>query len=112
MTTNDREKIIAWLKVRNAPMGDLPPGMAGLSPVGCQKYEVHGHMVSLVCFVMNNGAVAHLFMVDRSAISDPGQNNTPDFQQTQGWSTASWSDDRMTYLLATTAGPDALKQLL
>jgi len=112
MTSSDHDKIAAWLKERNAPMGTLPAGMTALPTVGCQKFAVHGHTVSLICFVMVGGGLAHLFIVDQEALSDPPGNNSPEFNQVQGWSTAAWSDGRMSYLLATQAGPDALKQLL
>lgn len=112
MTSPDHDKIAAWLKAQNAPMGTLPPRMSSLPTVGCQKFVVHGHAVSLICFALAGGGVAHLFIVDRRAISDPRDANGPEFNQMQGWSTASWSDERMSYMLATQAGPDALKQLL
>lgn len=112
MTSPDHDKIAAWLKEQNAPMGTLPPGMSALPTVGCQKFIVHGHTVSLICFALTGGGIAHLFIVDRRAVSDPRDANGPEFNQIQGWSTASWADDRMSYMLATQAGSDALKQLL
>jgi len=112
MTSPDRDKLAAWLKARNAPMGGLPVGLTVLPTLGCQKFAVHGHTVSLICFALAGGGIAHLFIVDQQALSDPPGNNAPEFNQVQGWSTAAWSDGRMSYLLATQAGPDALKQLL
>jgi hypothetical protein len=111
MISSDRDKISVWVNGQSAPMGALPDGLKSLSPIGCQKYSVHGHNVSLVCFTMADGHIAHLFVVMQSAISDP-QGNTPEMHEMQGWSTASWSDGQMSYLLATKAGPDALRQLL
>ena len=112
MTSPDHDKIVAWLKERNAPTGDLPATMSALPAVGCQKFVVQGHNVSLICFILAGGKLVHLFVVDQKALSDPPSRNTPEFRQVQGWSTASWSDGRMSYLLTTQAGPDALKQLL
>jgi hypothetical protein len=112
MTSSDHAKIAAWLKERNAPMGTLPGKMAALPTVGCQKFVVHGHVVSLICFAMAGGGLAHLFIVDRQALTDPPGPSPPETGKVQGWSTAAWSDQRMTYMLATQAGPDALKQLL
>jgi hypothetical protein len=112
MTSPDHDKIAAWLKERDAPMGNLPAKMAALPAVGCQRFVVHGHAVSLICFALTGGGIAHLFIVNRQALSDPPADNAPEFNQDQGWSTASWSDVRMSYMLATRAGPDALKQLL
>jgi hypothetical protein len=112
MTSPDHDKIAAWLKEQNAPMGTLPAGMTALPTVGCQKFAVHGHTVSLICFVMAGGGLAHLFIVDQEALSDPPGNNAPEFNQVQGWSTAAWSDGHMSYLLATQAGSDALRGCL
>ena len=61
---------------------------------------------------MAGGGLAHLFIVDQRALTDPPSDTGPEFNDVEGWSTASWSDGRMTYLLATQAGPDTLKQLL
>ena len=52
-------------------------------------------------------------IVDQDALIDPPKKNEPEFGgMPGGWSIVSWSDDRMSYLLATTSGQDALKQLL
>jgi hypothetical protein len=112
MMSPDRDKIMGWLKDRNAPMGTMPAKVAALPTVGCQKYEVHGHAVTLICFVMAGGSIAHLFIVDRKALTDPPGNDAPEYNQVAEWSTAAWSDGGMSYVLATTAGADALKQLL
>jgi len=112
MTSPDHDKIVAWLKDQKAPTGDLPAKMSTLPSVGCQKFVVQGHNVSLICFVMTGGKLVHLFVVDQQALSDPPAVNAPEFKQVQGWSTASWSDGRMSYLLATQADPDSLRQLL
>jgi hypothetical protein len=112
MTSPDHGKIVAWLKERNAPTGGLPPSMSTLPTVGCQKFIVNGHNVSLICFALAGGKLVHLFVVDQEALSDPPGRTAPEFRQVRGWSTASWSDGRMSYMLATQAGPDALRQLL
>ena len=112
MTSPDHDKIVAWLKDQEAPMGDLPAKMSTLPSVGCQKFVVQGHNVSLICFILAGGRLVHLFVINQQALSDPPPNNAPEFKQVRGWSTASWSDGRMSYLLATQADSDALRQLL
>jgi hypothetical protein len=112
MTSPDHDKIAAWLQERNAPTGGVPAGLSILPTVGCQKFVVRGHAVSLICFALAGGGIVHLFIVDQQALSDPPGGTAPEFKQVQGWSTASWSDGRMSYLLATQAGDDALRQLL
>jgi hypothetical protein len=112
MTTPDHDKITAWLKSQHAPVGEMPAKFAAMPSLGCQKYDIHGHTVSLVCFGLENGGEAHLFIVDRSALNDPPEIGRPRFDTMQGWNVASWSDGKMSYLLATHASPDELKQLL
>jgi hypothetical protein len=111
MTSPEHEKIVAWLKERNSPTGNLPAAMAQLPSVGCQTYSVQGHTVSLMCFTMSDGKLAHLFVVRRHDLSDP-PGDSPQFAKVGSWSTAAWSDGETSYLLATQADPDALKQLL
>jgi hypothetical protein len=112
MMSPDHDKIAAWLKAQGAPTGSLPDRMNEIPSVGCQKFNVHGHAVSLICFAMADGRIAHLFIVDQGALTDPPRNTIPAYRPLLGWSTASWSDGHMSYLLATSAGTDALKQLL
>jgi hypothetical protein len=113
MTSPDLGKIAAWLKSQDAPLGTLPAKMNGVPSVGCQKFAVHGHTVSLICFAMTDGHIAHLFIVDQKALTDPpAAGSAPEYNYVQGWSTASWSEGHMSYLLATQDGADALKQLL
>jgi len=110
--TTDQEEVKAWLKERKAPVGRMPPKVAAMPPIGCQKYMVGGHAVSLMCFTLPDGCEAHLFMVDKSAISNPPSSAGPQYDTMSGWNVASWSDGRMSYVLATNATMDNLKQLL
>jgi len=113
MVSPDHDKLIAWLKENHAPIGTMTSPMNSLPTVGCQKFVIHGHNVTLICFALADGGVAHLFIVDQDALIDPPKKNEPEFGgMPGGWSIVSWSDDRMSYLLATTSGQDALKQLL
>lgn len=112
MTSEDRGKIQAWLKENNAPMGDLPPKITALSPIGCQKYMVHGHPVSLMCFVMPDGGEAHLFTVEENALKDPPGARGPEWGNVNGWSTAAWSDGKMSYVICTQCPVEELKKLL
>lgn len=112
MTSSDQEKLKAWLKAQNAPVGEMPRKFDSVPTIGCQKFVVHGHTVSLICFALTNGGVAHLFMVDKNALNDPPAENGAQFGNIKGWNVACWSDSRMTYMLATQSSLDALKQLL
>lgn len=112
MTSADRDNVVAWLKEHNSPTGTLPVKMADVPTIGCQKFSVHGHSVSLICFALANGAIVHLFVVDKQALTDPPAVGTPEMDHVEGWCTASWSDAHMSYILATQADPSVFKQLL
>ena len=112
MTSSDHEQVKAWLEAQHAPMGPMPAKFEAIPSVGCQKYTIHGHAVSLICFSLADGGVAHLFVVEKNALNDPPDENNMQFDNVKGWNIASWSDDRMTYVVATQSSMDALKQLL
>ena len=112
LLSDDHNKIAGWLKQQNAPMGTLPEKMAAVPSVGCQKFVLHGHTVSLICFEMKDGKIAHLFVLDEDAMRDPPHAIKPEFREYYGWHLAQWSDGKMTYLLATRDDEKALRQLL
>jgi hypothetical protein len=113
MMSPEHDKVLAWLQERNAPTGSFPTThMTALPTVGCQKFMVKGHAVSLICFALTGGGIVHLFVVDEKGLADPPSSTGPEFKQIASWATASWSDGDKSYMLATQAGPDALRQLL
>jgi hypothetical protein len=113
MTSSDQKAVMAWLRDRNAPVGPLPDKMTSLATAGCQEYHVNGNSISVICFMTPSGGVAHLFIVPKSALLDPPPEGSPDMRKNEdGWTTASWSDKRMSYVLATQGGPEFLKELL
>ncbi|HUB67294.1 MAG TPA: hypothetical protein VL981_07415 [Candidatus Methylacidiphilales bacterium] len=111
MTSPDHGRVMAWLKERHAPTGTLPSHLAALPSVGCQTFEVYGHTVSLICFTLVNGKLAHLFIMNQGALIDP-PGSSPEYAEKYGWSTAIWSRDGKSYILATRAGPEILHALL
>jgi hypothetical protein len=112
MLSTDHDKVKAWLKQQDAPLGHMPPKFASIPSIGCQRYVIHGHTVSLICFTLDGGGEAHLFMVDKNALNDPPGENGLQFGNVKGWNVAAWSDDRMTYMVATQESLDTLKGLL
>ncbi len=111
MNSSDHDEVAAWLKQRNSPTGTIPSKMATLPSAGCQTFAVHGHTVSLICFSLAGGGYAHLFIVEKRALSDP-PGSSPEFKQVGAWNMAAWSDNAHSYMLATQSSPDKLKQLL
>jgi anti-sigma factor RsiW len=109
--STDHEQLKAWLRQQDAPIGKIPPTIAPMPSIGCQKYVVAGHVVSLICFSLANGHQAHLFMVNKGALSNPPGSSGPQYGNKNGWNMATWSDSNMSYVLATDASMDDLKQL-
>jgi hypothetical protein len=83
-----------------------------MPPIGCQQYVIGGHNVSLICVTLADGCEAHLFVIDKGALSNPPASTGPQYDAMKGWNVASWSDGKMSYLLATNATMDDLQQLL
>jgi anti-sigma factor RsiW len=107
----NHDEVKAWLKDQDAPIGQIPAKVAPMPSIGCQKYVIEGHVVSLICFTLGNGREAHLFMVDKGALSNPPGTSGPQYGSKNGWNLATWSDSNMSYVLATDASMDDLKQL-
>jgi hypothetical protein len=110
--STDHDELKAWLKSQNAPVGDMPPKFGSMPSLGCQKYYVRGHMLSVVCFTLDNGHEAHLFMIDKSALAKPFDTSGPQYDRLNGWNVAMWSDNRTSFVLATDGSMDDLKNLL
>lgn len=108
----NQDEVTAWLKQRKAPIGQMPPKFATMPPVGCQEFVIGGHAVSLICYTMADGCVAHVFVVKKGALANPPASTGPQYDSMKGWNVASWSDGQMSYVLATNATMDDLKQLL
>ena len=113
ISTSNLAQIRQWLGEHRAPENFVVPGgLNGRSPVGCRVFAWNGQKVSLVCFNLEDKKVAHLFIIDRSALTDPPVGRGPQFQSTpDGIATVSWSDDRRVYIVALQRGEEDLKRL-
>ena len=68
--------------------------------MGCQILDWNGAQVTLICFDTGDGQLAHLLVVDRSAL--PGLEATQErvLSVKEGWTTAIWVTKDKGYLLA------------
>jgi hypothetical protein len=112
--TSDLGQIRQWLGSHSAPGNFTVPGrLNGTSSLGCRVFAWNGQKVSLVCFELENKKVAHLFVMDRSALTNLPDGGAMQFQTTPaGMATASWSDARRIYIVAMERGEQDLKRLL
>jgi hypothetical protein len=98
--TKDMGKIENWLDEKNAPMyEDIPAALLEKEPIGCKKMTWKGQEVSLICFHREDGKVIHLFVADRSSLSEAAIANLDQVIVSHGLETGGWVTDKHVYLL-------------
>lgn len=100
-----------WITQRKAPLADIPPGIAAIETMGCRILSFRGHTVTLICFCHGN-TVAHLFMVDRSALPGLQPGKPPMLTTRADWTTAIWADQHYAYMVAVHDGAAAARRYL
>lgn len=110
---HDAEHLRPWLAQQGAPAEFvLPPGLHGMPTHGCQTYTVRGAKVTMICFAIENGEVAYLFIVDKSALKDAAPKSQADFHEVNGLAFASWTSGDKSYVLTGDLSMEALKKLI
>lgn len=89
----------------------LPQGLKSLPVLACKCIQVNGRRASMICFNLDDGAEAHLIVMDNTGMEALPPEQEPEFLQSKNWSMASWSDGPQSFLLATTGDLKALKKL-
>lgn len=85
----------------------LPVTPEQLRATGCRTISFGGHDVAEICF-LHAGTQYHLYVMTGTARLP----NSPKILEQPGAAAAAWSDGHYGYVLATAAGPSALKALL
>jgi hypothetical protein len=104
LMSHDLAEVRRWLHEKGG-QGELllPAGLERRSSLGCRLMEWQKHKVSLVCFDLGNDHVAHLLVIDRSALGD-APAESPVFRQIGDMATVGWSRGDQTYLVASQGG--------
>ena len=89
----------------------LPQALRSLPVLACKCIQVNGRRASMICFNLNDGAEAHLIVMDNTGMEELPPEQVPQFLQSKNWSMASWSDGPQSFLLATTGDLKTLKKL-
>ena len=96
----DPAKLRTWLAERGAPHEFvIPPGLQGVPSIGCQSYLVNGKKVALICFNLGNNQVAHLFVVEKSALADASSDSRPQVRSEHGLAFATWTAGGKSFVL-------------
>jgi hypothetical protein len=112
--TGDLARVREWLRDHRAPDDFVIPGqLNGKSSIGCRVFSWDGQRVSLVCFGIADNKVAHLFVMDRSALTNWPEGGVPQIEAADsGVATAAWSDSKRVYIVALEKGEEDLRRLL
>ncbi len=100
MASHDLGSIKSWLATQAALPTDIPPRLAALQPLGCRILSFRGQSVALICFQREGDRLAHLFVVDRSALPKMEPGAKPVFASAGDWMTASWVEGDRVYMIA------------
>jgi len=114
----------SWLKEQDLPspsgLGALPPGLQGLSSMGCKKIELEGGaQASLICYSAEENKSLHLITVNNVELSD---QNLPTLDEVNldnsyhcsltDWNVVRWRDAENTYILMTKSGQMEREELV
>jgi hypothetical protein len=96
---------------------ELSKGLARASATGCKSMSWHGKPVSMVCFNSAKNSAAKtpdlfLFVIDRSALSNPPPSNSPEFARISDLTTAAWTSGNKTYILGGLGNEEFLRKFL
>ncbi|MEP6821261.1 MAG: hypothetical protein ABI946_02820 [Chthoniobacterales bacterium] len=112
LANNDPEVLRQFLRARNAPApATLPVALQSLPALGCKTITSSGQAVSIMCFKMHTGDFIHLVMTGQNTLSHPPPAK-PRFVEENGWTTASWSANGQSCMLATKGSEKDLREVL
>ena len=113
MLTNNLTEIRAYFAQNEAPSDYvLSRPMEKLPGIGGDILKWRNNKVSLVCLDSGNQNTLYLFVIDRSAVSDPPPDNPPQYARIRKLMSASWSYKGRIYILAASGGEEVLREFL
>ncbi len=112
MESHDLGKIKEWLSKKEASPGFVPPRLAALQPLGCRLLSFRGQTVTLICFERDKDRLAHLFVIDRTAMPQMKSGAPPVFAGVGDWTTASWVENDRVYMIAVQGDRAAVQHYL
>lgn len=112
LETSDLTRIANFFGKSGAPSQiDIPSALRELEPTGCRILRFGGQDVALVCFKRSDGRLAHLLVLNRSALRGLPASQ-PEYAAQGEWMTASWIQDEDVYLLAAQGDRATVEQFM
>jgi hypothetical protein len=112
MESHDLGAIKNWLAKKDAAPMDIPPRLAALQPLGCRILSIRSQKVTLICFRRDGDRLAHLFVIDRTAMPKMKPGEKPVFADAGEWTTASWVENDRVYMIAVRGDRAAVERYL
>lgn len=103
-------ELVDWLRANHALVtGKIPDNLNKLTSIGCKTFSWNGAPVSVICFMRPDGGVIHL--VATRAVGEQRKAGAQLVQQGE-WTTATWREGDMLYMLALEGSRDQLRSYL
>jgi len=90
---------------------ELPNGLRSVRLSGCKVLDWHGHKVTLLCFMPDEGHF-DVFVVNEADLPGVRVDNAAQFSLVDGVTIATWCRDRKVYLLSSKSPQPELGKLL
>ncbi|MDB6137030.1 MAG: hypothetical protein JWO94_102 [Verrucomicrobiaceae bacterium] len=105
--------VARYVSTQSSPLGNpaTPGGLSVVKPLACRVIDWRGQKVSIICVGRNN-LEAHVFVVDRKAIRDPGNVDVKAVAEAGGYPVAAWEDDQHAYVMVGNTKTTDLSKLL
>lgn len=111
LLTADISQLRHWMQSRNAPADfDVPKGLSQLTLTGGGVLRWHNQPVSMACFDRGDKQMLFLFVMNKSAVSNPPSELQSEEVKKLG--TVSWTEGDNTYLLAGPGDAQSLRRYL
>ncbi len=105
--------LVDWLRVNHAPAAQkLPNHLGKLASIGCKAFSWDGRRVSVMCFMRPDGGLIHLVATAATPATDHLAKAKPALLRQGEWTTATWREGDMIYMLALEGSPDQLRPYL
>ncbi|MCC5790270.1 MAG: hypothetical protein JJT75_11590 [Opitutales bacterium] len=110
--SSDLDEKIRWLADSNAPTGwELPESFQVAVASGCSKVHIKNHPVSMVCYRLPEGPMAHIYVIKRDALSQATPPGEVHYDQSGDFSSARWCDGKFYYIAIAQAPRESLAGL-
>ncbi len=107
------QEVETWLETNGVtPDSAVPASLGDAEGLGCRRWKWKGHPVVLLCFVVEEDRVVHLFMMESDDLVDKRLEESPLVASNAGWTTVRWKEGQTVYLAASKADQAIMERFL